>query len=356
MKDHYDVLGVTRDASPADINKAYRTLAIKYHPDLNPEGVEKFKEVQQAFDVLNDPEKRHYYDRTGSMGGGSPFPGFGFDFGGGFPNPVDFFRDIFTQRPQPERGVDVQYTMEINFAEAVQGCNKELEIKKNKSCDKCDHGAISWQTCSECGGSGQRTLNQRPFVIQTPCTRCHAKGKIIIVPCPECHGTGFNPSDEIEIIHFDIPAGVDSKTRIRLQGKGSFSSNGAFPGDAYVNLHVYPHPLFSREEEHLFCTIPVSYTQLVFGDTLSLPTFKEEIMVSIPPGTQSGTRFRFEGYGTKNLSNRKIGDLFVAVEVEVPLSPPYQEVLTQLAEAEHKTSSPARKQFKELLVQLKEKL
>jgi molecular chaperone DnaJ len=358
MRDPYDVIGVTRDASPADIQKAYRALAFKHHPDRNPEGTEKFKEVQQAFDILNDSEKRRHFDQHGSMGGGQPFPGFDFGFGEGFPNPADFFREIFTQRParQSERGADTQYTMEIDFAEAVRGCNKELEINKKKPCDRCDHGAISWQTCSACGGSGQQTINQRPFIIQTPCSRCQAKGKIIMASCHDCNGTGFLPGNETERINFDIPAGVDSNTRIRLQGKGEPSQNGAFLGDAYVNLRVRSHPLYNREEEHLFCTIPVSYTQLVLGDTLSLPTFQGEIIIPIPPGTQSGTRFRFGGYGTKDLSKGKIGDLFVAVEVEVPSSPPYSEVLIQLAEAEHNTVSPARKQFKDLLDKLKEKV
>jgi len=360
-KNPYEVLGVSKEASPDEINKAYRELVLKYHPDRNPEGTEKFKEVQQAFEILNNPEKRRDYDRFGAAGGGGS-PGFEFPFGGfgvpgGFPNPEDLIRDIFTRRPpaaHAERGVDVQYGLDIDFAEAVLGCKKELDIRQRKPCDKCDHGAIEWRSCQDCGGTGQRTIHQRPFIVQIPCPRCKAKGKIITATCPECGGSGYDANTQIETVSFDIPAGVDEGTRIRLQGKGDPSLNGTATGDAYVQLHVRPHPLFNREDEHLFCTVPVSYTQLVLGDTISLPTIKGEIQVAIPPGTQSGTRFLFAGYGTKDLSTNRSGDLFVVVEIEIPRPGYYGDAIVPLAAMEREDLTPARARFQETILKIKE--
>ena len=353
----YEVLGVERNATKEVIQKAYRDLALKYHPDRNPspEATEKFKEINLAFEILNNPDKRSSYDRFGTAdgSGASPFPGFG-GFGGfgGFPNPQDFFDQVLNRRPaQESKGNTTYMDLNIDFEEAVNGCKKSVQVFAQQVCQQCDHGALGWQTCSACNGAGHRTVNQRPFIIQTTCNYCQGSGRTVTAKCNVCNGTGYTASKE-ETIAFDIPPGVNDGTSVRITGKGG---PGPVPGDLFIKLKVIPHPLFKREDENLFCKVPVSFTQLVLGDTIQLPTLQGEVEIVIPPGTSSGTRFRKVGLGVKNLNNNNHGDLYIEVEVDIPQSMDYLELIVNLSEAEKRHVTPVRRAFADTVLKIKEK-
>ena len=351
----YEVLGVERNASKEEIAQAYRKIAFTSHPDRNPapEAAERFKEAAGAFEILGNPEKRSNFDRFGTAenqnGNGMPF---GFNFGGfgGFPNPQDFFNEVLNRHTAQgaTQGNPVHMNLNITFEEAINGCNKSVQVFAQQSCPQCDHGAISWETCSACQGAGHRTVNQPPFMIQTTCNNCQGTGKRIKARCQYCKGTGFTAGKE-ETIAFDIPPGVDNDANIRISGKGG---PGAVPGDLFIRIQVTPHVIFNREGENLFCKMPVSYTQLVLGDKIILPTLRGDIEIDIPPGTPSGTSFRKAGFGVKDLRKNLPGDLYVEVQIEIPEKVEY-DFIANLAEAERINVTPARKKFAENLLKMR---
>lgn len=354
-RDYYEVLGVGRSASDADIKKAYRQLAKKYHPDMNPgdkEAENKFKEVNEAYEVLSDAQKRARYDQfgheqpgAGGAGGGySDFGGFGGGFGGGG------FDDIFSaffggggggfggqRNTGPERGDDLRYDLTISFEEAAFGCSKEISVSKDEECAACKgtgaRAGTSPTTCPTCKGTGQvRVTQNTPFGrIQNvrTCETCHGEGRIIKEPCPKCNGRGKTRSPKK--ISFNIPAGIDNGQAITLRGQGEPGERGGQPGDLYIRITVRPHKMFKRQDYDLYLDVPISFTQAALGGEIDVPTLGGTIKYSVPEGTQPGTMFRIKGQGIQNLRGVGKGDLFIKTNVEVPkkLTDKQKELLRQ---------------------------
>ncbi|NLN66487.1 MAG: molecular chaperone DnaJ [Clostridiaceae bacterium] len=363
-RDYYEVLGVDRNASEADLKKAYRKLAKQYHPDINPDNKEaeaKFKEISEAYAVLSDPQKRQQYDRfghAGMNGAGFDFSGFGgFDFGFG-----DIFESFFggspfgrssRQRSGPTRGADLRYAMEITFNEAAFGVSKEFRVNRMQSCHVCSGtGAkpgTSPQTCKHCNGTGQvRYAQATPFgqmVNMRACDVCQGQGTLIPHPCEECRGSG-RVQKNVKL-NIDIPAGIDDNQTISLRGEGEPGTKGGPSGDLYVTIRVKPHPIFSREGYNIICEVPITFTQAALGAELDIPTLEGTIKYSIPEGTQTGTVFRLRNKGIKHLRSNSKGDLYVKVNVEVPtkLSSKQKEILSQFAEVSGDDVFVQRKNF-----------
>lgn len=329
-RDFYDVLGVNRDASEDDIKKAYRKLAMKYHPDRNPDSKEaenKFKEVKEAYEILSDAQKRAAYDQYGhagvdsqaGMGGGGAGFG-GFDFG-------DIFSDIFGGggrggRSNVYRGADLRYNMEITLEEAARGCEKQIRIPTHEACDTC-HGTgakpgTQPKTCATCGGHGQVRMSQGFFSIQQTCPTCHGTGKQITDPCNKCHGAGQIKSNKT--LNVKIPAGVDEGDRIRLAGEGEPGQNGGPAGDLYVVTHLKQHPVFQRDGMDLHCEMPISFATAALGGEVEIPTLDGVAKVKIAPETQSGRVYRLRGKGVKAVRGNDYGDLMCHVVVETPVN------------------------------------
>lgn len=347
-RDYYDVLGIDKNASKDDIRKAYRKLARKYHPDVNKEeGAEdKFKEVKEAYEVLNDDQKRAQYDQFGHAGPGAG--GFG-GFGGGA---QDFsgFGDIFdmffggggrTRDPNaPRQGADLQYTMVLDFEEAIFGKETEISIPREEECHTC-HGSgarpgSKVNTCSHCHGSGQLNTEQNtPFgkvVNRRVCHHCQSSGKDIPEKCPTCHGTGnVKKRRKIKV---SIPAGIDEGQQIRVSGKGEAGVNGGPPGDLFVVVQVKSHDFFVREGDNIFCEVPLTYTQAALGDEIEVPTVHGNVMLKIPAGTQTGKTFRLRGKGSPNVRGYGHGDQHVQVKVITPtnLTDKQKELLREFNE------------------------
>lgn len=334
-RDYYEVLGVSRGATQDEIKKAYRKLAIKFHPDKNPGDKtceESFKEIGEAYEALSDPDSRAAYDQYGHAafdrrGGG------GFGRGGGFHDPTEIFRevfgggsifgDLFGERRDPngpQRGSDLRYDMEISFMEAAKGCEKEISINKLAPCDVCDgSGAEKGATaknCATCGGRGQVITSRGIFSIAQTCPRCEGRGKIIDKPCKACRATGRR--EKTTKIQIKIPAGVDTGTRLRSTGNGEAGANGGPTGDLYVVLHVKKHEFFDRDGDDLICEVPVSFVQATLGSEIQVPTLDGETRIQLPAGTQPGSVFRVKGKGIKNVQGYGYGDLHVRITVEVP--------------------------------------
>lgn len=336
-RDYYEVLGVDKNADDATIKKAYRTLAKKYHPDMNPgdkEAEAKFKEVNEAYDVLSDPDKKAKYDQYGhaafdpSAGGGTGFGGFG-DFGGFDIN--DIFSSFFggasggsTRRNGPVRGDDITVRLTISFEESVFGCKKEVSYNKIQKCADCSGtGAAkgtSPKTCSACGGSGQVRVQQRtPFGImqtQKTCDACHGTGKIIENKCPNCRGTGFvRVPKKLEV---NIPAGIDDGQQLSLRYQGSDGMNGGNAGDLYIIISVRPHSVFERDGDDLYCEVPITYAEATLGAEIEIPTLEGSMKYTIPEGTQTGTVFTLRNKGVTRVNSKVRGNLYITVVVEVP--------------------------------------
>lgn len=372
-RDFYEVLGLSKGASESEIKKAYRKLAMKYHPDKNPgdkEAEEKFKEVNEAYEILSDPEKKNRYDKFGhagvdpnaGFGGGAGFGGFsgggfGFDdifdmFGGGF----GFGGRRTSQRRGPQRGRDVQKSITIDFTEALFGCTKEIELSKNVRCKTCNGEGTapgtSKKTCETCGGSGQVSqVTNTPFGrIQnvTTCPNCNGTGQVIETPCPDCGGQGFTRK-KVKI-KVDIPAGVDNDSIVTLRGQGEPGPNGGPEGDLYIVINVRPHEVYKRKGYNLYLEMPITYEQAVLGDKLKVPGFGETYSYSIEAGTQSGSEFRLRGKGVTNPKNGRKGDLFVKVVVEIPtkLSLKEKKAIKTMGEAMSDKVHPKKKKFEEL--------
>ena len=351
-KDYYEVLDVARNATDEEIKKAYRKLAMKYHPDRNqdnPSAEEKFKEVKEAYEMLSDPDKRAAYDQYGhagvdpNMGAG----GFGGGFGGGSPfgDFGDIFGDIFgnmggaRQRgPQVYRGSDLRYTMEISLEDAANGKITQIRVPSWEECDAC-HGSgaepgTSAETCPTCKGQGQVRMSQGFFSVQQTCPKCHGTGKHIPSPCKKCQGQGKVKTQKT--LEVNIPAGIEDGMRIRNSGKGEPGVNGGPAGDLFVEIHIKRHPVFERDGTDLHSTIPLAFTKAALGGEIEVPTLHGKAHMNIPEGTQTGQVFRLRGKGMPHVrSASTVGDLYVHVELEVPvkLTAEQKEIVRQFEES-----------------------
>lgn len=329
-RDYYEVLGVGKDASADDIKRAYRKMARQYHPDVNKaaDAEDKFKEAKEAYDVLSDDQKRATYDQYGhvdpqqGMGGGF---GGGMDFGG-FGDIFDMFFGGGAQRNPnaPQRGNDLQYTMTIEFKEAVFGKETDIQIPRTESCDRCSGSGAKPgtkpDTCSVCHGSGQQEVVQNTafgrIVNRRVCSSCHGQGKIIRERCGNCHGSGQVKKQRK--IHVRIPAGIDDGAQLRVSGEGEQGLRGGPPGDLYVVIRVKSHEFFEREGDDIYCEVPLTFAQAALGDEIEVPTLTEKVRLKIPAGTQTDTYFRLKNKGVPHLRGFGQGDQHVKVVVVTP--------------------------------------
>jgi molecular chaperone DnaJ len=332
-RDYYQVLDVPRTATEADIKKAYRRLAMKYHPDRNPgdkDAEENFKEAKEAYEVLTDQQKRAIYDQHGHDGidaarqGGGGGGGGGADFGDIF---GEVFGDIFGGnrrggRSQVFRGADLRYELELELPQAVFGYTTEVEIPRLMECETC-HGSGAAKghspvTCDQCQGSGQMRISQGFFQLQQPCNRCRGTGRIVRNPCDTCLGQGrVRRTRKLSV---KVPAGVSTGDRIRLGGEGEAGRNGGPPGDLYIEMNVKPHDIFERDGDDLSCEVPVSFATAVLGGSVKVPTLEGDVSIKIPAETQSGRVFRLRDKGVKPVRGGDRGDLFCRVVVETPVN------------------------------------
>ncbi|MFH5805916.1 molecular chaperone DnaJ [Alienimonas sp. DA493] len=370
QRDYYEVLGVSRDADGTTVKKAYRKLAVKYHPDRDPspEATERFKEAAEAFEVLSDAEKRQRYDRFGHAGvNGSGGRGGFQDVGDVFETFGDLFEGFGLfggaggrggRGGRPRRGRHLRASLTVTLPEAAAGVTKELEVDRHKLCPTCDGSGAepgtAPDTCGLCGGAGRVLQSQGFFRVQTACPRCHGAGTVVTNRCRECDGEGMIP--ERVTLSVDVPAGVDNGMQLAMRGEGEPGTvvpgvGAGPPGDLYVDLAVKPHPLFQREGSHLACEVPISYTQLALGSEVEVPVLAAELdeepgreTVTVPPGTQPDRVFKLRGRGLPDPHGGRGGDLFVKLKLEVPkeLSPEHEELLRRLAEHEHAHVTPHR--------------
>lgn len=351
-RDFYEILGVNRDASDDDIKRAYRKLAMKYHPDRNPDNPkaeEHFKEVKEAYEILTDAEKRAAYDQYGHAGI-DPQTGMGGGGAGGF---ADAFGGIFDEifggrrggggRSSVYRGADLRYNLEVTLEQAAFGTETKIRIPTMEVCDAC-HGSgakagTQPKTCPTCQGSGQVRLQQGFFSIQQTCPKCHGTGRFIADPCGPCHGAGR--VKQHKTLAVKIPAGVDEGDRIRLSGEGEHGINGGPSGDLYVQIHLRPHPVFQREQNDLHCEMPISFTTAALGGEIDIPTLDGAAKIRVPPETQSGKTFRLRGKGIKGVRSHAQGDLLCHVVVETPvhLTERQKELLRELEESSRENSA-----------------
>ncbi|WP_413436576.1 molecular chaperone DnaJ [Sulfuriferula sp. GW1] len=330
-RDYYEVLGVNRDASEEEIKKAYRKLAMKHHPDRNPDNPkaeEHFKEAKAAYEILSDGQKRTAYDQYGhagveqgaGMGGG--FGGAGAGFADAF---GDIFGDIFgggRARSNVYRGADLQYNLEISLEDAARGTETKIRIPTQEECETC-HGTgakpgTEPTTCASCGGHGQVRMQQGFFSIQQTCPKCHGSGKIIATPCVDCHGVGRVKHHKTLSVR--IPSGVDEGDRIRLSGEGEAGVNGGPTGDLYVVIHLKPHSVFQRDHNDLHCEMPISFSTAALGGEIEIPTLDGHAKIKIPAETQTGKVFRLRGKGIQGVRTHAPGDLLCHVQIETPVS------------------------------------
>jgi molecular chaperone DnaJ len=367
-KDYYEVLGVNRDASDDDLKKAYRKLAMKWHPDRNPDNPkaeEHFKEAKEAYEVLGDPQKRAAYDQFGHAGV-DPAAAAGAGAGAGFGGFADAFGDIFGDifggggrgRSSVFRGADLRYNLEITLEEAARGTETRIRIPAMETCETC-HGTgakpgTQPTTCTTCGGHGQVRMQQGFFSIQQTCPKCHGTGKMIAQPCATCSGSGRVKKHKTLAVK--IPAGVDEGDRIRLSGEGEAGGNGGPPGDLYVVIHIKPHPVFTRDHNDLHCEMPVSFTTAALGGEIEIPTLDGYAKIRIPAETQSGKIFRLRGKGIKGVRSTTHGDLLCHVVVETPvnLTARQRELLQEFEAISNKDSARHNPRAKSWMDRVKE--
>ncbi len=375
-RDYYEVLGLQKGASDDEIKKAYRRLAKKYHPDLNPGDTDaeaKFKEVNEAHEILSDPEKRQKYDQFGhaafdpsfgaGAGGFGGFGGFGdmgdiFDnfFGGGFGG---FGGGGRNRANAPMKGDDIELNLTITFEEAAFGCEKEIRYRRREVCSSCRgtgaKNGTEMDTCSQCHGTGVVTTVQRTILgnmqTQRPCPTCGGSGRVIKTPCPDCTG-GTKMTEKASTI--TVPAGIDDGQVLTLRGQGNGGRNGGPAGDVYINIHVLEHHLFERRGTDLYCTIPVSIADAALGCTLIVPTLDGKVEYELPDGTQPGDVFRFRGKGVTRINTKTRGDLYVTIDVEVPkkLDKKQRKLLSDFRDSLADKNMSKRKSFTEKLQDL----
>ena len=367
-RDYYEVLGVSKGASEDEIKKAYKKLARKYHPDMNPgdkEAEEKFKEVNEANEVLSDPEKKARYDQFGfagvdpnyGAGGAGGGYGGGFDFG----DLGDIFGSFFgggfgggqARRNGPQRGESIRASVSVTFKEAAFGCEKEVTIQRSEQCTTCKGNGCAPGTtpeiCPDCHGSGVVQVQQRTpmgvFASSRPCQRCHGTGKIIHQPCTDCGGTGA--VRKRKTIKINIPAGIDHGQTISLRGQGNAGKNGGSAGDLLITVMVQPDEVFRREGVDVFCEAPITFAQATLGATLEIPTIDGKVKYDLPEGTQTGSVFRLRGKGIPVLNGRGRGDQYVTVNVETPrnLTREQKEALRTLSDMLGESNYEKRKSF-----------
>jgi len=343
-RDYYEVLGVSRNASDAEIKSAYRKLAVKYHPDKNPgdrQAEESFKEAAEAYSVLSDPDKRSRYDRFGHSGLQGGFSGFDPATFGDFGDILgEFFGfgDIFggRRRGGPERGTDLRYDLKISFREAAFGLKTKIKIPRQDTCGDCGgRGTAKGKSpvvCPACHGAGQVRYQQGFFSISRTCGQCNGAGKIIRDPCETCQGHGRVRKEKV--LEIKIPAGVDNGARLRIQGEGEAGTQGGPPGDLYVVIYLEEHPFFQRQGNNIYCQVPIGVSQAVLGGELTVPTLEGEEKLKIPEGTQSGSVFRLRNKGIVSLGERGRGDQFVTVNVVIPtkLTKEQRRIFEELSE------------------------
>ena len=368
-RDYYEVLGVSRGASEDEIKKAYKKMARKYHPDLNPgdkTAEEKFKEVNEAYEVLSNPDKKARYDQYGHAGVDPNFGAGG--FGGGFDGGFDFsdLGDIFgsffgggfgggrrTNPNAPQRGESIRMAVTISFEEAAFGCEKEVTVERYEACDTC-HGSgcapgTSPEVCPDCHGTGTvQVRRQTPmgvFATSSPCPKCGGKGRIIHQPCKDCRGSGMMRKKKT--IQASIPAGIDNGQTISIRGQGNAGRNGGPAGDLLITITVRPHELFRREGTSVLCEAPITFTQAVLGAELEIPTIDGKVKYTLPEGTQSGTTFRLKGKGIPSINGRGRGDQYVTVYIETPrnLNKEQKEALKKFAAAMGEDEASGQKPF-----------
>lgn len=344
-RDYYEVLGVEKSASERDIKKAYKKLAMKYHPDRTQGDKaleEKFKEIQEAHEILTDEQKRAAYDRYGHAG---VDPNRGGGYGGGSADFGDIFGDVFGdifgggrgRQSRARQGADLRYNLELTLEEAVRGKEVDIRVPTLVNCDEC-HGSgakkgTSPTICPTCHGSGHIQMRQGFFAVQQTCPTCSGKGKIISDPCNKCRGHGR--IEKTKTLHVKIPPGVDTGDRIRLSGEGEAGEAGAPPGDLYVQVHVRDHEIFTRDGSNLYCEVPLSFTTAALGGELEVPTLDGKVKLKISPETQTGRMFRLRGKGVKSVRGGVVGDLLCKVVIETPvnLSSRQKELLKELDES-----------------------
>ena len=337
-RDYYEVLGVAREADAEEIKKAYRKMALKYHPDRNPNdksAEDKFKELGEAYEALNDPQSRAAYDRFGHAAFDPRTRGPAGGGGAGFHDPADIFREVFgggsifddlfgagerRSAGGGQRGDDLRYDLEITFLEAARGCEKEISISKAAVCEECggsgsEKGAAA-KTCPTCRGRGQVVTSRGIFSLATTCPQCGGRGRVVDKPCRPCSGTGRR--ERLAKITIKIPPGVDTGARLRSSGNGEAGMHGGSPGDLYIVLHVQEHEIFQRDGDDLLCQVPISFVQAALGAEIEVPTLDGPAPIKIPAGTQSGAVFRLRGRGVRNVHGHGAGDLLARVQVEVP--------------------------------------
>jgi molecular chaperone DnaJ len=364
-RDYYEVLGVSRNASEADLKQAYRASALRDHPDRNPGDAaaeERFKEASEAYAVLSDPEKRRAYDQFGFAGVGAGAPT-GFQDFGDLGNFGDLFNDLFgdlfggrrgpQRRGRGQRGADLRYNLEIELSDVLEGTEAEIQIPKMRTCAICDgSGALagtSPETCMHCHGSGQEVMQQGFFRISRPCSACAGSGEIVRERCRDCRGAGRIESDQTITVR--VPPGIDDGTRLRLTGEGEAGVAGGPPGDLYVVISLARHPLFERDGPDIHCEVPIQFVQAALGAEIEVPTVEGKVTLQIPAGTQAGKVMRLRGKGLRTIRSNARGDQLVHIFVETPtkLTPRQRELLEAFAEESDTEVSPVTKGFLEKL-------
>ncbi len=357
--DYYEVLEIERNADHEEIKRSYKRLAFEYHPDRNPGDIEaeaKFKEINEAYQVLSDPDKRARYDSFGHISSEGLFSDQ--DFEAGF-NDIfgNLFEEVFNAgaRARAQRGADLKYSLDITFDEAIDGIEKELKIPRHTLCPDCDGSGAApggEATCTDCGGRGELRFSQGFLAIKRACPACGGSGVRITKRCSNCGGNKLVRTDHD--VKVKIPPGITDESRLRIRGEGEIGLYGGPPGDLYIEISIEEHPLFKRHNEDLYCEVPISFVKAALGAEIEIPTPKGKSTIKIPAGTQSGQTFRLKGKGVPRLNGRGVGDLYIESKVEIPvkLNAKQKQKLQEFAEACQEENDPLSKRFFEKLNQI----